>query len=117
MGSGHGGPWLGGDDPHHGSICGWALMPGTPRCQNTPTWHVLLVADWRDGGTATVMVCDQHLHIARRAGKQLAEHPMGWVCGLPATRWIMPANVCVIDDTAAEPAYERPAPVEEMIAA
>jgi hypothetical protein len=65
--------------------CSYRLRPETRRCGTPATIHLLLYSDgWGIVGLST---CDDHVHLARAAGRLLGEHRYSSTCGHPQARW------------------------------
>ena len=78
------------------SVCGYmGSTPGQWACGNKATWHLWVVNDAIDDGSA--LACDEHVAVARVAAVLVDEHAFGGCCGLPGTIWDFDNHCCFVD--------------------
>ncbi len=91
------GPRVGDASDDYRAACDYSLEPGSPKCENPATRHVR-TADSSHGEVA-LQTCDEHVGIARAAGRFVQEHSFEGFCGFPSSLWIVELNACVLDDS------------------
>ncbi len=85
--------------------CGYTPEPGQKRCGLSAVTHVAVGQRVEVLDTELfvgLLACETHVADARRAGRNLGEHPIVLACDSPAAVWLANSSTCSL---------EKPAPL------